>query len=72
MPARTVRCLLPSRRSDWLRRLRRVPRALAGMLHRWNQRHDLAELDDRLLADIGVARAEVERECSRSPGSGWR
>lgn len=72
MPAYAARCLLPARRSDWLRRLRLVPRALAGMLHRWNQRHDLAELDDRLLADIGVTRAEAEREWSRSPGSGWR
>jgi uncharacterized protein YjiS (DUF1127 family) len=29
------------------------------------QRHDLAQLDDHLLRDIGVTRAEVERELAR-------
>jgi uncharacterized protein YjiS (DUF1127 family) len=29
------------------------------------QRCDLAELDDRALADIGLARDAVERECAK-------
>ena len=31
------------------------------------QRRRLAELDDRLLRDIGLTRADVERELRRSP-----
>lgn len=58
--------------AGFVRRLRRLPRALAAMLERWNQRHDLADLDDRMLADIGVTRAEADRECARSPGANWR
>lgn len=54
------------------RRTRSVLAVLRGCRDRWNQRHDLADLDDRLLADIGVTRAEAERECARSPGAGWR
>ncbi len=29
------------------------------------QRHDLAQLDEHLLRDIGVSRADVERELAR-------
>ena len=32
---------------------------------RLRQRRALAALDDRLLQDIGLSRADVERECSR-------
>ncbi|MCR4266388.1 DUF1127 domain-containing protein [Nitratireductor sp. ZSWI3] len=50
--------------------------ALPGMLkalfgrfllasQRYRQRRHLAELDDRLLADIGLARPDVERECAK-------
>jgi len=49
------------------------PRTLCRLLARWCRRHrqrvELAELDDRLLADIGKTRAEVERECA---GPFWR
>ena len=34
-------------------------------LERVRQRRHLAELDDRLLRDIGLSRAEVEHEISR-------
>lgn len=34
-------------------------------LERVRQRRHLAELDDRLLRDIGLSRAEVEQEISR-------
>ena len=39
-------------------------RALAWLDHTRQRRH-LGELDDRLLRDIGVSRAEVEHEISR-------
>ncbi|GAB4349184.1 MAG: hypothetical protein Kow006_10560 [Gammaproteobacteria bacterium] len=32
---------------------------------RANQRHRLLELDDRLLKDIGISRAEAEREARK-------
>ncbi len=38
---------------------------LAAMLSARRQRNDLAGLDDRTLHDIGVSRADVEREASR-------
>jgi uncharacterized protein YjiS (DUF1127 family) len=52
-----------------------IPRFPAPSLHaalrlvaRWSarrrQRVDLAELDDHLLADIGVTRADARRECA--------
>lgn len=36
-----------------------------GWMDRARQRRHLAELDDRLLRDIGISRAEVEAEMSR-------
>ena len=39
-------------------------RAFAWLEHTRQRRH-LSELDDRLLRDIGVSRAEVEHEISR-------
>lgn len=43
-----------------------ILRAACAAVGRWlardRQRRDLGELDDRLLADIGVTRAEAEAE----------
>jgi len=43
----------------------RVLDVVFGWLERSRQRRHLAELDDRLLRDIGISRAEVEAEMSR-------
>lgn len=47
--------------------------ALLRRLWRWNDRHrqrlDLADLDDRMLDDIGITRGMAERECRKPP---WR
>lgn len=45
--------------------LARVVDRLLGWSERGRQRRHLAQLDDRLLRDIGVSRAEVEAEISR-------
>lgn len=51
------------------RRRRSVIRHLLSRLASWHgryrQRLDLAELDDHLLADIGVTRQEAGRESAR-------
>jgi uncharacterized protein YjiS (DUF1127 family) len=39
-----------------------VTRALGEWTERARQRHALAALDDRLLKDIGISRADVMRE----------
>ena len=45
--------------------LRRGPSRVLGWLDRQRQRAALAELDDRLLNDIGVGRAAAETEARR-------
>ncbi|WP_235911936.1 DUF1127 domain-containing protein [Mesorhizobium xinjiangense] len=52
-------------RSDTMRRFRRACIAVASAYDRWLQRQALAELDDRLLDDIGLTRRDVERECAK-------
>lgn len=51
------------------RGLRRLPVGLFDTLLTWqeraSQRHRLRHLGDRMLRDIGVSRADVERECRR-------
>jgi len=47
---------------SWLGRLRRCAQAIRS-------RRQLAELDDRLLSDIGISRAEALEEASRAPWS---
>jgi uncharacterized protein YjiS (DUF1127 family) len=48
----------------------RLARTLGSLLARgygrYRQRQALAELDDRLLADLGLSRADVARECAKS------
>lgn len=43
---------------------------IAEKVHKWNRYHrslhDLAKLDDRMLADIGISRAQVEEELRKS------
>ncbi|MGF1611067.1 MAG: DUF1127 domain-containing protein [Kiloniellales bacterium] len=42
---------------------------LLDLLFEWQerarQRHDLRSLDDRMLSDIGLSRADVEGECCK-------
>jgi uncharacterized protein YjiS (DUF1127 family) len=42
-------------------------RRLALMLEAWRTRRILAEMDPRLLKDIGVSRAEAQAEARRAP-----
>ena len=53
----------------WADVLRTLNRGGSGMMRRWidrsNQRHALADLDDRLLRDIGVSGGAAFREASK-------
>ncbi len=51
--------------TEFLRRLRRFCAVVATAYDRWLQRQALAELDDRLLDDIGLTRGDVRRECAK-------
>ena len=63
---------IQSRKSDWSLAsfLRLMARGVSAFI-RWHelsrQRHQLAQLDDRMLRDIGVSRTDVERECAKFP-----
>ena len=49
--------------------------AINGDYDRWRQRRQLLELDDRLLADIGVSRQQAREEAHKSSWTGltlWR
>jgi len=46
--------------------IRRVFGSLLGCFARLRDQHDLTGLSDHLLDDIGISRAEVEREPSRA------
>jgi uncharacterized protein YjiS (DUF1127 family) len=48
--------------TSWLRHCGAV---LAAWMARVRERRELQELDDRLLADIGLTHADVERECAK-------
>ena len=59
--------------STWLRHgLAAAPmpvlKLLAGVIVRWarqRQRYSIAQLDDRILRDMGISRAEAEREAGK-------
>jgi len=36
----------------------------------WAMRNDLGQLDDRMLKDLGISRAQAEFEASRAPWHG--
>ena len=40
--------------------------AVLDWQERLRQRADLRGLDDRMLADLGLSRADIERECGKS------
>ncbi len=58
----TVSGYFPSFPPEWSRR---GPSAAWLWVDRRRQRASLAELDDRLLNDIGISRAAAEEECRR-------
>jgi uncharacterized protein YjiS (DUF1127 family) len=57
-PFRPARAAVPA--GLWLR-------GLEGMVRAIKSRRQLAQMDDRLLADIGISRAEALREAARPP-----
>jgi uncharacterized protein YjiS (DUF1127 family) len=65
----SVYALPAARASRRDRRLQKLASVTAARLLRWHevarQRRTLRTLDDRMLKDIGVTRADAEREASR-------
>ena len=59
-PARDVAPARTAERRGWWVRLREAWRAASS-------RRQLAELDDRALADLGISRAQARFEASRAP-----
>ncbi len=59
---------VPRTVGGFVKRLSSLPLAILGTLLIWQersrQRHLLASLDDRLLSDIGLSRADAEREAA--------
>jgi len=47
-------------------------RSLHGWMQRQSQRSALLDLDDRLLHDIGISRADAEREAAKSFWAGFK
>jgi uncharacterized protein YjiS (DUF1127 family) len=56
-----------SRLPDWLGS---IAAWLGACLECSRQRRDLADLDDHLLKDVGLSRADVARECGHWPWDG--
>ena len=52
----------PGRRPFWRRPIAHLTGALERLRQRQEQRRSLAMLDDRLLRDIGLTRADVENQ----------
>lgn len=67
LPARAVAG--ENRAARLLRLALDLPRLLAAGSERRRQRRALAELDQRLLDDIGLTRRQAEHECRKPP---WR
>ena len=44
----------------------RVWHGIAHVMQSWAARQDLCQLDDRMLKDLGISRAQAEFEASRS------
>jgi uncharacterized protein YjiS (DUF1127 family) len=65
LSATLSRATFASRLAGMVKCLARMAKCLARADRRYRQRRVLAELDDRLLADIGVSRGEAERECRK-------
>ncbi len=59
---------VPRTVGGFVKRLSSLPLAILGTLLIWQersrQRHLLASLDDRLLSDVGLSRADAEREAA--------
>ena len=57
-------------RENWVRRAASAIEALFRAVSRWNTRRGerelLASFDDRMLSDIGLSRADVERVFGKS------
>jgi uncharacterized protein YjiS (DUF1127 family) len=45
--------------------VRRLPRIIVGWHRRYRQRISLAELDNRMLADIGLSPSDRDTECGK-------
>lgn len=60
LPASQSACLRAARRAGWLAFMRRALRAVETRQH-------LAELDDQMLRDIGLSRADASAEMRRAP-----
>jgi uncharacterized protein YjiS (DUF1127 family) len=55
----------PSPLAPWARRMARIPRHLGEWRERARSRRLLLQLDDRMLRDVGLSRADVARECDK-------
>jgi uncharacterized protein YjiS (DUF1127 family) len=56
---------LPVERPRTAQRLRHLGEWLGRALHNHATRRYLAEMDDRMLADVGISRAQAQTEASR-------
>jgi uncharacterized protein YjiS (DUF1127 family) len=56
---------VPARRPQIRHSTQRVLRLIGTWMERSGQRRALADLDDRLLQDVGIARSEAAREIAK-------
>jgi len=66
---RTIAIPAPAGAPRWVNVLRTLNRGGFAMIRRWidrsNQRHALADLDDRMLRDIGISGGAAFREAAK-------